>query len=264
MAADSLTGTSKPSVDAAAAAWYAQFLSLKADLATLPRPSSNVSIEDLVKSNDLDTEDIYAEPIEDDLFDYISDDDQGFIYDTPLTESSASSDVQDETWLSRKCSDVASRKAGLSSDELRNSIVALLSSDSEEAELQTTLTDILGYDDLDLVIDLIARRWKVVQEETKNGRQPGNSGHATHRLLNKHERDEVLRRQDIEHKRATLQPKVNREGNEYPHVYKEASAGNLLDFKGRKYGLPLGSERLEHEVRQRPFQSFRNLTRLEI
>ena len=67
------------------------------------------------------------------------------------------------------------------------------------------------------------------------------------RLQTKEEREAALRQQDFEHKTATLGPALTLDGPEYPHVYRAHSAGNTLDVRGRKYGLPLGSQRFERE-----------------
>ena len=67
------------------------------------------------------------------------------------------------------------------------------------------------------------------------------------RLHSKKERELVLQRQDYEHKNARLAPAQNRHVTQYPHVYKTYNSGNTLDVGGRKYGLPLGTQKLERE-----------------
>ncbi len=78
----------------------------------------------------------------------------------------------------------------------------------------------------------------------------GQSGAGHDLLSNLHgreERERELQRQDHEHKHAPLAPAQNRDGPTYPHVYKAHSAGNTLTAGGKKYGLPVGSQRLEHQ-----------------
>ncbi|KAL9120054.1 MAG: hypothetical protein Q9187_003393 [Circinaria calcarea] len=147
-------------------------------------------------------------------------------------------------WLRSKTVDFASRRSGLDAHELQEQIVALLASDSRDDELQMSLADIIGYDDLDLVIELITHRKSIL--ESREQESKGKNG-PLGRLQTKQEREEALRRQDHEHKYASLGPALNRKGAEYPHVYKAHTAGNTLAIGGRKYGLPLGSERIEHE-----------------
>ena len=112
-----------------------------------------------------------------------------------------------------------------------------------------TLADILGYDELDLVVELIANRWTVVRAATvpKSNGIARNDG-----LQTREERDETLRRQDWEHKNAALAP-ASRPGIDggsegYPHVYRSHEAGNALSAHGRKYALPMGSVHHDHEV----------------
>ena len=111
-------------------------------------------------------------------------------------------------------------------------------------ELQMLLADILGYNDLEFVIELIAHRSQVLSE-SRDDQDPVNVvlGH----LQSREQREQALRRLDYEHKTAGLEPAQNRNGPQYPHVYKVHSAGNTLAVGGRRYALPEGSERTEHE-----------------
>lgn len=104
------------------------------------------------------------------------------------------------------------------------------------------LADTLGFDELDLVAELIPRRKEVVESHSSQ-KQEGNSG----RLLSRREREAALQKQDFEHKTADLAVAQDRNGSNYPHVYRAHEAGNTLSSHGRKYALPMGSERTEHE-----------------
>ncbi|KAI6880595.1 Sec63-domain-containing protein, partial [Hortaea werneckii] len=53
---------------------------------------------------------------------------------------------------------------------------------------------------------------------------------------------------DIDHKTASLAAAQNRGGEQYPHVYKAHDAGNTLSSHGKKYALPMGSERIERPL----------------
>jgi antiviral helicase SLH1 len=98
------------------------------------------------------------------------------------------------------------------------------------------LAETVGYEELDLVADLISHRKKILQQQhepaaTQNGGVAG-------RLQTRAEREEALRRQDFEHKNATLAPAMDRKGPQYPHVYRTHEAGNKLSAYGKKYALP--------------------------
>ena len=107
------------------------------------------------------------------------------------------------------------------------------------------LTDILGFDDLDLVIELISHRHEIA---TTQKAPPNPANDVANRLMTREEREAALLQQDYEHKHATLAPRVDREGPQYPHIYKAHNAGNKLAVGARKYDLPLGSERKDHDV----------------
>lgn len=110
--------------------------------------------------------------------------------------------------------------------------------------LQTSLADIIGLDDLEIVIDLIAHRKDIVISNLHETRVRND---VLSRIQTKQERDDALLRQDREHKNVKLAPAFNRDGPDYPHVYKAHNAGNTVAAGGRKYALPVGSERTEHD-----------------
>lgn len=102
----------------------------------------------------------------------------------------------------------------------------------------------MGYDELDFVIELIAHRANILssgQQNTilKNGQKP--------RLQTKGEREASLQQQDFWHKTAPLGHSQDRNGLQYPHVYKAHDAQNFLAASGRKYALPQGSTTRESE-----------------
>ena len=107
-----------------------------------------------------------------------------------------------------------------------------------------SLADILGYGDLDFVIELIAHRSHVQSTEPQD---PSPANGILGQLQSKKQREKALKHQDYEHKTASLDPAQNRNDPQYPHVYKAHSPGNTLAVGGRKYGLPDGSKRTEHE-----------------
>ena len=111
-------------------------------------------------------------------------------------------------------------------------------------ELQMSLAEIIGYDGLDFVIELMEHREYIVSQSPQVS---GVKSNLLGRLQTRQEREDTLRRQDYEHKHTALGPALNRQGPQYPHVYKAHDAGNTLAAGGRKYALPIGSERIERE-----------------
>ena len=119
-------------------------------------------------------------------------------------------------------------------------------------ELQSSLADILGFEELDLVVELIEHRQSIVKSPdvsvsttttSINGATPSGF-----QLLTAQQQLERLRQADFAHKTRELGPKLIVPETQYPHVYKSHDAGNTLSFTGKKYDLPSGSKREEFEV----------------
>ncbi|KAI9818688.1 MAG: hypothetical protein M1832_004163 [Thelocarpon impressellum] len=196
-------------------------------------------------------DDDFSGPSGSDLGDLFSDYEDGPLgrgltdsLDSPLHQYVDAGQSYGPEWLRAKCQEFALRHAGMSGEDLQQQITALLISDSDENELQSTLTDILGFDDLDLIIDLIACRKQITRPTTS---APKPAGGVLGQLQTKRDQEEDLRRRDHEHKNADLGPGMNRDGPQYPHIYRAHNAGNTLGTGGKKYALPVGSERKEHK-----------------
>jgi len=239
---------SSSSLDSAEEQWKAQLAAMRAAIADMKLPSKSTNDEHSFDYNIPYIEDIDSTSASsaDDIWDLSSD-----------AENQDSSDANDDAtpespmtgyglqWLKSRCLGFASRKQGLSAEDLEEQIMALLASDSVTEELQSTLTDIVGFDDLDFVIELISNRTTLIASPpfaTKKNESIFG------KIQTKREREEALRQRDYEHKHSTLGPSLDRDGPQYPHVYKTHAAGNTLDHRGKKYGLPVGHERTEHHV----------------
>lgn len=237
-----------PSADNAASQWLEQLAAMRAAIAELKLPQTNGNSKDASYDDDygLDDDDLSPASGSDDIWDIISDEDEDDFSEESLEPAFAyqqadheevSSPIGSRGWLRNCCADVSSRGSGLDADTLEEQIIAVLASDSSDDELQMTLADILGFDELELVSDVIKYRKQINSDTSKPP-----SG-----LLTKAERDARLRQQDREHKSAPLSEAQIRSGTEYPHVYKANDAGNTLSSHGKKYALPMGSERIERE-----------------
>ncbi|KAK6413534.1 putative steryl acetyl hydrolase mug81, partial [Oleoguttula sp. CCFEE 5521] len=236
-----------PSVDTAATQWLDQLAAMRAAIAELKLPQANGASKSGNVEHDLDFDDDDLSPASgsDDIWDIISDEDEGDFTDDSFEAVAANASnngfhvdaVGSKEWLEQRCIAVASRGSGMDAETLLSQITAVLASDSSDDELQMTLADILGFAELELVADIIKHRKQILSEPTKVP-----SG-----LLTKAERDARLRQQDLEHKTATLATAQDRSASQYPHVYRAHDAGNSLSAAGRKYMLPVGSERIERE-----------------
>ena len=229
----------------AEAQWREQFAAMKAALAGLKLPQQDKLVGDDMDEDYDDFEGYSSGSGGQDVWDFISDDgDDDYSSDFVELEhlDSAGGSGQGVDWFTNKCADIAVRN-GLSADVFRSQIVSILSSGRPEGEIQAELTDLVGFDDLDFIIETLARKDQVVAAAAA----PRDDSEPTgRRLLTRAEREEALRRQDQEHKSTSLAPSYSREP-QYPHVYKSYSAGNTLSYTGKKYGLPPGSETLQRE-----------------
>lgn len=227
--------------------WRAQMAAMKQALADFKLPES-FDKTSIYGDDDFD-EDISDTPY-DDIWDVDSDVDA-----SPDSEESPHGlngfetpdivdGVFDRRWLRMKCSQLAVARSSMDSSEFEHQIVALLASDSSDDELQMSLADIIGFDDLEFVIELISHRKEVLKE-------PASVAAQTDGLFNgletRAQRQARLRQQDFEHKNAALAPAHDRTGPVYPHVFKSdtAATGNLLSVSGQRFALPVGSERIE-------------------
>ena len=241
-----------PSLETAESQWLSQLTAMRQAIAELKLDDQSHS-QDQAYGRDIvvDDDDLTGTSGSDDLWNAFSDE----------TDNSYSSDMLDGVedsspglgasdrpwghgWLRSKCLGLASRQPGLDAGALQQQLSAMLASDMRDDELQMSLADILGYDDLDFVIELITHRKDITAPEDQDA---SNMNGIYGRLQTRQQREEALHRQDQSHKTTALGPAQNREELQYPHVYKVHSAGNTLSSGGRKYGLPEGSKKIEHE-----------------
>lgn len=237
-------------VSDAEAQWRERYASMREAIENLKLQPSSSMPDDSIDGLDFDSSS--SSRGEQDVWDFISDDeveDDMEFYEDGVDDEMNGGDIPayGVEWLTVKCSGVAARN-GLATDVLLTQILDLLGSGRPEEELQSSLTDLLGFDDFDLIIELLAHRSELAAASAAPlaGGQPGS------RLLSRAEREEALLRQDQDHKNRELAAESAREPN-YPHVYKAYNAGNILSHSGSKYGLPPGSERLEFEKYEEHF-----------
>ncbi|KAF2815299.1 Sec63-domain-containing protein [Mytilinidion resinicola] len=236
-----------PSLETAQSQWLAQFAAMREAIAELKLPTTDEQNQAYGHDINIDDDELSGTPSGDDIWDLISDErDDSYSSDhlDDVDEIPAKDAGYSKAWLEQKCEDVAGKSSGLEAKALQEQLLAILVSDSRDDELQMMLTDMLGYSELDLVADLIAHRSEVT---TSTSTDTGSNG-VIGRLQTKEEREEALRRQDFEHKTAGLRARVDREGPQYPHVYRAHETGNKLSTLGKKYALPQGHK---HEQKER-------------
>lgn len=259
--------------------WRQQLAAMKDAVAMLKLPATS-NVSDLDDYDDSDGSDDYYSSASggagQDIWDFISDseleelglapsDDGDF---PPSSTGAGASSTRGTfsaygpSWLSTRCLALASRSSQTSApippDVLRVQIMDVLQSSRPEEELQSQLTDLVGFDDLDFIIELLSHRDEIVSAAFVEDAAPAShtvdgasSSSATAmvgstRLLTKAQREEQLRQKDFQHKTAVLAAASAKEAD-YPHVYKAYNAGNSLSVTGKRYALPEGSTARERE-----------------
>ena len=236
--------------------WFAQLTEMKealqqlleAQIPTMPTEVDEVLLDEDDLSGTGDSDSVFDEI---DGYDFYSSSND-FLEEDRVVDYDGN--LYGREWLTHQCIEYCFRRSSnaLEPDELASNLLALLSSNTNNDELQSSLTDILGYEDLDLVGELILRRETIVRSASteSNQRSHGNAELADDiilRLMTKEQREEALRKQDLEHKSKPLGPKFAEPSLNYPHIYRSHDAGNTLSAAGKKYSLPVGSRQEENE-----------------
>ncbi|KAL4737031.1 Sec63 Brl domain-containing protein [Aspergillus similis] len=232
--------------------WLAQLAAMRQAIADLNLTKDPANAQ-LTYGSDLDLdldEHSSSAGTVDDVWDLISSDEESTsegVYEIDDLPSPPVSEQYDQTWLQQRCQLLAFQQSGMDAKEVLQQIIAALATDSGDDELQMSLAEIVGFDDLDFVIELIAHRKEILRSlDAGPGKtQAQTDGLASGQLQTRAEREQALRRQDFEHKNAALLPEQTREGPKYPHVFKTHDSRNILALNGKSYGLPLGSRQID-------------------
>ncbi|KAJ5715510.1 uncharacterized protein N7483_012691 [Penicillium malachiteum] len=224
--------------------WLSQLAAMRQAIADLKLPKELPHDTTGYGSDmDLDLDEDYSSPgTVDDVWDIISSDEETDDQDEVNEMSFPQTLPYDRVWLEAKCQEVSARSS-MNAAELCQQIIATLAADTDDAELQMSLAEIVGFEDLDLVIELIAHRTEILSDKPQRV-EAQTDGLVSGRLLTRAEREEALWQRDLEHKNAPLMAAQTRGEPAYPHVFKLHSSGNLLSAAGKKFGLPVGSKHL--------------------
>ncbi|KIW48286.1 uncharacterized protein PV06_00891 [Exophiala oligosperma] len=230
--------------------WLAQMEAMRQAIVELKLPPSNEGFQ--MYGADIDLDDELSDDVDDDIWDV-----EGEAVESPPSETNdddihglktpdpSSKGHFDRSWLHSKCTTFARSRHGMEAEDFEQQIIALLASDSSDEELQMSLAEVIGFDDLDFVIELISHRKDILAPPRSTTRQTDG---LFSQLQTRQEREAALRQQDYEHKHAALAPAFDRSTPKYAHVYKSdaAASGNMLDVSGKRYGLPVGSTRNDY------------------
>ncbi|CAG8248345.1 unnamed protein product [Penicillium nalgiovense] len=216
------------SIAATESQWLTQLAAMRQAIADLKLPQA-LPIESISYGSDidLDIDDDYSSPgTNDDVWDIISSDDETSddLDDLDGLDGLhlAPGSSYNRFWLEDKCQDLAIRNSTMDAAELAQQVIATLAADSNDEELQMSLAEVVGFDDLDLVIDLIAHRGEILSDKGPR-LESQTDGLMAGRLQTRSEREHALRQRDFEHKHAALMPAQTRSEPSYPHEIWAAS-----------------------------------------
>lgn len=137
--------------------------------------------------------------------------------------------------ISRKSNDIAEKLRNLSTargeapDDLLDIVTAVLAENLSDEELQLALFDILGFDEFELIS-------QIVQNRDFNELLPEDR---VREMLEKREKA----------KSTPLAPRAA-SGDTYAHVYKNKEVGNVLAITGKLYSLPAGTTRASYPTHE--------------
>ncbi|KAI8066325.1 Sec63 Brl domain-containing protein [Gongronella butleri] len=215
-----------------------------------------------------------------------------FEEETRPTETPSSADVAttgslvvyDRNWLLSECQGLVARQPdhGLSDIQLCANIFTVLRSDASDEDIQASLVDILGFENLDLITSLLTNRATLVNNIMNMVVNPAMYGAQV--IVQSEQEVRKRKQQRKEQKKASKQHrqpedelelslsilgfdaqslKQQREaaltsdrplfssthkttaGPRYPNVYQSSDSGSLLSIYGTKYALPAGTTREE-------------------
>lgn len=121
-----------------------------------------------------------------------------------------------------------SKQRGLEKLEIFTLVKSLLLQSPTDEELQSSLFDILGFDEFDLISKIIQNKRAFATRESLG-------------LMSSEERAQQVIDNHQRAKNQTLLPKSTHQ--KYPNVFKNPDVGNIISITGKKFALPQGTTR---------------------
>lgn len=190
-------------------------------------------VSQLIKSFGSINDELVMIPMEEDLNEDIDE-----LYDSFEKDQLKKSFLLNE--IREECSRIYHIQSGKEegSDELFENIITLLRDQTDEVIIQSSLFDILGFDELELISRLITSK-EVLLDEYNN--QISDSNRKEVKLMTQ---DDIKQQVSDNIKKAKNQKlSMAVTPDSYPHVYKAYEAGSILAFSGQKFKLPTNSTR---------------------
>ncbi|KAG7660895.1 mug81 [[Candida] subhashii] len=154
--------------------------------------------------------------------------------------------------IEQEC-DRVSKARGQDDKEIFTLIKSLLLQQPNDEQLQSSLFDILGFDEFNLISKIVQNK-SLFSINQNNDSSIGGTGSGGG-LLTAQERAQLLIENQQRTKNQTLLPK-SAITQRYPNVYKNPDVGNMISITGKKFALPTGTTReswATHEELTIPF-----------
>ncbi len=162
--------------------------------------------------------------------------------------------------LLKDCDRISNKHDGMSKYDVLETFRTILISQASTDDIQSDLFDAFGFDEFDLISNIIQHRLKYntlikeYYEGVYDHLENNNNGNTVidrnqkFQFVTKEDRNRMVMENQIAAKNAPLRPEVINLDSEYPHVYSNQGTGNILSEFGTKYALPMGTERINEQV----------------
>ena len=194
--------------------------------------------ENVVDDMLVDYEEVFNENSDNDG--ELGDSDESDIYDDESTKLFLVNEIKEECRrIQMKLS--GGEESNDDSTHLFESIIELLKREDSEAGLQGELFDILGFDEMDMIIKLITCKPEILKQYDLSKQERSTKLGRGGQLMTA---DQIKALVAENARRAREQPLAKEKSvNNYPHVFKTNDSGNMVSFTGKAYTLPNGSTR---------------------
>lgn len=143
------------------------------------RMNEETSKLDNNNKQDLKLDPIDNDPLPSDLMAEIENDDHASSSEDYLGNKEQNGGSDSMSWFVNQCEEYITQRgsdAAFSAEELQQTLLGILESDSSDDELQATFAEMLGYEHLDFVIGLIQRRQEIAAASRKPFTAVSNKG----------------------------------------------------------------------------------------
>lgn len=145
--------------------------------------------------------------------------------------------------IKSECARISSLR-GLDDSAIYGIVKSICLASDDDQQLQSSLFDILGFEELDLITLVIQNSNAFYGDDDDDdiSRDDEDDGEASSDLLSPSDRSRHVSENQKRAKQQSLAPKSHVQ--QYPHVYKSGDAHSILAITGKKAALPAGTERL--------------------